>query len=102
MRALVSVGLAFFAACSGSLASAAKAGSTEVGGVCKTAVKYKLSLDAKKDVTILGKRQNSEGFTVVDFKVSDGRKGSCVHYKSGKLSDVKMEPAAATPATTNR
>jgi len=68
--------------------------------ICKKKVKNQLNLDEKKDIRILGKRTNGDGFIVLDFAVFDGRKGSCFQYKNGKVAEVKMQPAPgpASPA----
>ena len=68
--------------------------------ICKKHAKKELGIDKKKDIKIHGKRVNSEGFTVLDFTVSDGSKGSCMFYKNGKFGEVKLTSAApaAKPA----
>ena len=63
---------------------------------CQKAAAEKLSLK-KKDIKVLGKHKNSEGYMVVDFNVSDGRKGACYHEGNGKVYDVKVEGTATKP-----
>ena len=65
---------------------------------CQKAAAEKLSLK-KKDIKVLGKHKNSDGYMVVDFNATDGRKGACYHEGNGKVYDVKVEGTAATPAT---
>jgi hypothetical protein len=69
---------------------------------CKKKVKNQLNLDEKKDIKILGKRTNSDGFIVLDFAVFDGRKGSCFLYKNGKVAEVKVQQTAPGPAAHGR
>jgi hypothetical protein len=97
----VSAIAAFFVAFS-PLAAQAQDAAPDFSQVCKKAVKHELKLDKKKEVKIQGKRTNGDGFTVLDFSVSDGQKGSCFLYKSGKLSEVKMQPGAAAPAPATK
>ena len=82
------------------LAASAGDDKPDYNASCKKKVKRELNLDEKKDIRILGKRTNSDGFIVLDFAVFDGRKGSCFQYKNGKVAEVKMQPAPgpASPA----
>ena len=71
---------------------------------CQKAAAQKLTLK-KKDIKVLGKHKNSDGYMVVDFNVSDGRKGACYHEGNGKVYDVKVEGTATQPpasAATNK
>ena len=63
---------------------------------CQKAAAKELSL-TKKDIKVLGKHKNSDGYMVVDFQVSDGRKGSCRAEGNGKIYDVKVEGTATKP-----
>ena len=64
---------------------------------CQKAASAKLSLK-KKDIKVLGKHKNSDGYMVVDFNATDGRKGACYCEGNGKVYDVKVEGTAATPS----
>jgi hypothetical protein len=56
----------------------------------------------KKDIKVIGKHKSSDGYMMVDFNVTDGRKGTCRAEGNGKIYDVKIEgtatkaPASAT------
>ena len=80
---------------------AVRAADSAVGGPdfkekCQKAAAAKLSLK-KKDIKVLGKHKNADGYMVVDFNVSDGRKGACYHEGNGKVYDVKVEGTATQP-----
>jgi hypothetical protein len=84
------------------LATAPFAARAEGGGgpefkeKCQKAAAKELGLK-KKDIKVIGKHKNSEGYMMVDFTVSDGRKGACRHEGNGKVYDVKVEGTATKP-----
>src|SRR4029450_4660106 len=57
---------------------------------CQKAAAKQLGL-TKKDIKVLGKHKNADGYMLVDFHVSDGRQGVCRHEGNGKVYDVKVE-----------
>ena len=61
---------------------------------CKKAAAKELGMKTK-DIKVIGKHKNNEGYMVVDFNVSDGRKGACRAEGNGKIYDVKVEGTAA-------
>jgi len=75
------------------------AGGPEFKEKCQKAAAKELGLK-KKDIKVLGKHKNSDGYVVVDFHVSDGRKGACRAEGNGKIYDVKVEGSATkSPAS---
>jgi len=57
----------------------------------------------KKDIKVIGKHKNSDGYMVVDFNVTDGRHGNCLCENNGKVYDVKVEGTATqAPASTTK
>src|SRR5215510_10675183 len=82
-------------------ARSAEVGTPDFKEHCQKAAAGKLSLK-KKDIKVIGKHKNSDGYMVVDFNVTDGRHGSCICENNGKVYDVKVEgtatqaPASAT------
>ena len=63
---------------------------------CKKAAAKELSLK-KKDIKIIGKHKGGEGYTMVSFNVSDGRRGTCRCENNGRVYDIQMD--ASKPAT---
>ena len=63
---------------------------------CQKAAAKQLGL-TKKDIKVLGKHKNADGYMLVDFHVSDGRQGVCRHEGNGKVYDVKVEGTASKP-----
>jgi hypothetical protein len=63
---------------------------------CQKAAAKQLGL-AKKDIKVIGKHKNADGYMMVDFHVSDGRQGVCRHEGNGKVYDVKVEGTATNP-----
>jgi hypothetical protein len=72
------------------------AGGPEFKEKCQKAAAKQLGL-TKKDIKVLGKHKNADGYMLVDFHVSDGRQGVCRHEGNGKVYDVKVEGTASKP-----
>ena len=80
-------------------ARGAGGGGPEFKEKCQKAASAQIGL-AKKDIQVLGKHKNADGYMVVDFHVSDGRRGFCRHVDNGKVYDVRIEgKATKAPAS---
>src|SRR5262245_34726564 len=93
---LAALGAALLLATAPLAARAEGAGGPDFKEKCQKAAAQELGLK-KKDIKVIGKHKNSDGYMMVDFNVSDGRKGVCRHEGNGKVYDVKVEGTATKP-----